>query len=205
MRRLSILLLLTGWGGTLVGCGSAVETGEVVVNYDRTVDFSQFETFTVLTPELVPNAPEPGDDEELFNEMVNDLIIDAMTAAPVCMTFIPPDEVTASNQPDLFAGNGLSRATEEGVVWQCVGGWWWGFWGWFWDPCAWLAPVPVEFEVGSLLIPVGPRPAEGEEPEPVFTGLGQSVLDTGTNVDVKVQNAVRAIFAQWPVQRTCSR
>jgi hypothetical protein len=205
MPRCSALLFLAACGATLCACGSAVETGEIVVNYDHTVDFSQFETFTVLTPELVPNAPEPGEDEEIFNEMVNDLIIAAMTAPPVCMTFIPPEEVTEANQPDLFAGNGLSRTKDEGVVWQCVGGWWWGVWGWFWDPCAWLAPVPVEFEVGSLLIPVGPRPAEGEEPEPVFTGLGQSVLGRGTSIDVKVRNAVSAIFAQWPVQRSCSR
>jgi hypothetical protein len=203
MLRHSALLLFIACGTTFLGCGSAVETGEIVVNYDETVDFSQFETFTVLTPELVPDAPEPGEDEEIFNELVNDLIIDAMTAPPVCMTFIPPEEVTETNQPDLFAGNGLSRTTDQGVVWRCVGGWWWGFWGWFWDPCAWLAPVPVEFEVGSLLIPVGPRPAEGEDPEPVFTGLGQSVLGTGPSIEVKVRNAVQAIFAQWPEPRSC--
>jgi hypothetical protein len=77
----------------LIGCGGANDTAEVVVNvnYDSRVDFSQFETFAVLTPELVPDAPEPGDDEEIFNDLVNDLIVEAMTSEPVCMTFIPPE------------------------------------------------------------------------------------------------------------------
>jgi len=188
----------------LPACGTVTETGEVTVSYDPYADFSKFETFTVLTRELVPDARPPEEDEELFNQRVNELIVEAMTSEPVCMTFIPPEDVSETNQPDLFAGNGLSRSTEDGVAWQCVGGWWWGFWGWFWDPCRWLTAVPVEFEVGSLLVPVGPRPEEGEDPEPVFTGLAQAVLGTSTNVDAKVSNAVRAIFAQWPERRTCS-
>jgi hypothetical protein len=191
---------------SFLGCGGASDTSEVVVevNYDSRVDFSQFETFTVLTSELVPDAPEPGDDEEFFSDLVNDLIVEAMTSEPVCMTFIPPEEVTDTNRPDLFAGNGLSRTTDEGIVWQCVGGWWWGLWGWFWNPCAWLAPVPVEFDVGNLLVPVGPEPEEGEDPEPIFTGLAEAILGSESNVEEKVRYAVQAIFEQWPEQRTCA-
>jgi len=188
----------------LFGCGNATKVGEITVSYDEDADFSQFQTFTVLTRELVPDAREPDEEEELFDELVNDLIIEAMTSEPVCMTFIPPEEVTEENEPDLFAGNGLSRRTEEGTTWKCVGGWWWERWGAFWDPCAWLVAVPIEFEVGSLLIPVGPRPKEGEEPAPVFTGLGEAVLSSQSNVERKVRIAVEAIFDQWPEQRTCS-
>ncbi|MGB8224880.1 MAG: DUF4136 domain-containing protein [Polyangiales bacterium] len=187
-----------------LACGSATRTGEINVEFDEDADFSQFETFTVLTPELVPDAEELGVDAKLFNEAVNTLIIDAMTAPPVCLTFIPPERVTDSNQPDLFAGNGLSRTTDQGTVWRCVGGWWWGTWGWFWDPCLWRTPVTVEFDVGSLYLPVGPRPAAGEDAKPIFNGTARKLLDTGTSIDDKVRTAVREIFQRWPERRTCT-
>jgi hypothetical protein len=175
-----------------------VQTGQIIVEYDRTVDFSQFKTFSVVTSELAPpGTPEPGDDELFFNNLVNDLIIEAMTSEPVCMEFVPAAEAT-NNPPDLWAANGLARTTGEGTVWECVGGWWWGWWGWQWDPCRWVTPVPVEFDVGNLFIPVGPAPAEGEDPKALFAGIAQSVAGTGPDVETKVRAAVEAIFAQWP-------
>lgn len=188
----------------LVACGSSSQVGEITVEFDEDVDFSQFQTFTVLTPELVPEADELDLEAELFNDQVNDLIIEAMTAPPVCMTYIPPEEVTETNEPDLFAGNGLARTVNEGTTWQCVGGWWWGVWGWFWDPCLWIVPVEIEFEVGSLYLPVGPRPEEGADAEPIFKGTARKVLESNTNVDATVRAAVTAIFQQWPKRRTCS-
>jgi hypothetical protein len=111
MLRSLVFFLVVASCLALIGCGGANDASEVVVevNYDSRVDFSQFETFTVLTNELVPGAPEPG--------------------------------------------------------------------GVFWNPCAWLAPVPVQFEVGNLLLPVGPEPAEGEDPEPIFTALQRRSWD----------------------------
>jgi hypothetical protein len=204
MQRYSVVLLALGCSLLLLSCGDTVTaTGQVIVEFNETVDFTQFETFSVLTRDVVPEAPEPGEDEQLFNDLVNELIIEAMTSEPVCLQYIPTDEVTEGNQPDLWAGNGLARTTEDGVVWQCVGGWWWGYWGWYWDPCAWLAPVPVEFDIGNLLVPVGPPPPDGEDPRPVFAGLAQSVVGTGPDVRTKAQEAVRSIFEQWPDRRTC--
>ena len=196
------LLVLASFLG--FGCADdTTQTGEISVRADPDAPFDEYQTFSVLTADQVPDAPEPGDDEELFNETVNDMIIEAMTNEPVCLTFIPPDEVDEENQPDVFAGNGLARETEDGVFWQCVGGWWWGYWGWYWDPCKWVVPVPVEWDTGTMLIPVGPPPAEGEDPQPVFAGLAQSLLGTGPVDEQKVQEAVNAIFRQWPDQRTC--
>ncbi|HSN84031.1 MAG TPA: hypothetical protein VLS88_15735 [Polyangiales bacterium] len=189
----------------LLGCGSSTrQVGEIIVEFDRDADFSEFQTFTVLTPELVPEAEELELEAELFNDQVNDLIIEAMTGPPVCMTYIPPEEVTETNQPDLFAGNGLSRTVNEGTEWRCVGGWWWGVWGWFWNPCLWTTPITFEYEVGSLYLPVGPRPAEGEDAEPVFKGTAWKVLGTRTNIDDQVRLAVRSVFQRWPEQRTCT-
>lgn len=189
------------------GCAEStvVQTGQIIVDYDETVDFTQLERFSIVTSDLAPpDAPEPGPDEVFFNELVNGLIVDAMTKPPVCLELIPPDEVSEENEPDVWVANALARTTEEGTYWQCVGGWYWGWWGWMWDPCAWLTPIPVEFAVGNMLIPVGPRPAQGEEPDPVFLGLAQSIAGTGPDVETKARVAVEAIFAQWPVNRTCA-
>jgi hypothetical protein len=206
MLRYSPVVLLVASSLLALSCGDSgvVQTGQIVVEYDRTFDFSQLETFSVVTSDVAPpGTPEPGPDELFFNNLVNELIIEAMTSEPVCMEFIPAAEVTDATQPDVWAANGLAKTTGEGTVWQCVGGWWWGWWGWQWDPCRWVTPVPVEFDVGNLFIPVGPAPVEGEDPAAIFAGLAQSVAGTGPDVETKVRAAVEAIFAQWPDRRTC--
>ncbi len=203
LHRLTLVTLLASSLVTLGCSDDTVQTSQLIVRANPDVDFSQFETFTVVTAELAPDAPQPGEDEKFFDDLVNELIMEAMTSEPVCLTFIPPDEVTEENQPDLYAANGLARSEDEGVIWECVGGWWWGYWGWFWDSCLWLSPVPVEWEVGSLLVPVGPPPSEDEEAKPVFTGLAESIVGTGPDVETQVTAAVQAIFQQWPVDNSC--
>jgi len=206
MHRCFCCALLAASSLLAASCANdpVVQTGQVIVDSDGTVDFSQVQTFSVVTQEVAPpGTPEPAPDEIFFNNLVNDLIVEAMTQAPVCMEFIPPNEVTDENRPDVWAANGLARTTGEGTIWQCVGGWWWGWWGWQWDPCAWVTPVPVEFDVGNLFIPVGPEPAQGEDPKAIFAGLAQSVAGTGPDIETKVRGAVEQIFAGWPEQRTC--
>lgn len=205
MLRHSSFLLLLAASFVSQGCADDTSTGTIDVRFDDTVDFTQFETFSVLTSDIVPpeNLPDLDEDQIAFNDMVNGLIIEAMQAEPVCLTLIPPDEVSEENQPDLWAANGLGRSTDGGYYYECVGGWWWGYWGWYWDPCASWYPVYVEYEVGSLLIPVGPPPAAGEEPAPIFAGLAQSVIGTGADTETKVRNAVQQIFQQWPDPRPC--
>ena len=205
MLRYSPFVLLIASSLLALSCGGSgvVQTGQIVVDYDHMVDFSQFKTFSVVTEDVAPpDAPMPGPDEVIFNELVNNLIIDAMTSEPVCMEYIPPNQAE-SRPPDLWAANGLARTTGEGTIWQCVGGWWWGWWGWQWDPCAWVTPVPVEFDVGNLFIPVGPAPVEGEDPVAIFAGLAQSIAGTGPDVETKVHAAVEEIFARWPVKNSC--
>ena len=168
-------------------------------------DFPSYETFSVVTEDLVDtpeDLPELGDEQQAFNEYVNGLIVDAMTSEPVCLDYIRPEDVTEENQPDLWAANGLARSTQGGYVYECCGGWWWGYWGWYWDPCAFWCPTYVEFDVGSLFIPVGFPVASGVEPELVFAGLAQAISD-GQGDREKVERAVQEIFKQWPIQNSC--
>jgi len=204
-----LLIVSSLFGLVCLGCSNTgvVQTGSIEVQWDmdKIGEFKAAQTFSVLTADIVPpeNLPDLDDEQMAFNDMVNDLIIEAMQAEPVCLTLIPTDEVTDENQPDLWAANGLARATEGGYYYECVGGWWWGYWGWYWDSCAYWRPTYVEYDVGSLLIPVGPPPAANEEPELIFAGLAQSVVGTGADTETKVRFAVEEIFKQWPDQRTC--
>ena len=210
MLRYSPFVLLIASSLFSLSCAddTVVQTSSVDVQWDRDAIavFEAAQTFSVITEEVVPpeNQPDLDDEQMAFNDMVNELIIEAMQKEPVCLTLVPTDEVTPENQPDLWAANGLAQTTEGGYYYECVGGWWWGYWGWYWDSCAYWRPTYVEWDVGSLLIPVGPPPPEGEDPELIFAGLAQSVLGTGADTETKVRAAVDAIFQQWPDPRTCT-
>jgi len=210
MLRYSPFVLLIASSLFSLSCAddTVVQTSSIDVQWDREAIavFEAAQTFSVVTEDVVPpeNLPDLDNEQMAFNKMVNDLIIEAMQKEPVCLTLVPTNEVTPENQPDLWAANGLAQTTEGGYYYECVGGWWWGYWGWYWDSCAYWRPTYVEWDIGSLLIPVGPPPAEGEDPELIFAGLAQSVLGTGAETDTKVRAAVDAIFQQWPDPRTCT-
>jgi len=202
-RRISSSCFVS-FGLLLAGCGDSVQTGELAVEWDRTVDFTQFETFSVVTEEIIENNPDrfppPPDlpeDAQAAIAAINELIIEAMGPAGLGYTFIPPEDVSAGNQPDLWAGNLGAVTEEQGVVWECVGGGW-GYWGWYWDPCAWYYPRTVDFQVGSLLIPV----ASNDLQAPIFGGLARGIDYAGADNEQRVRDAVTAIFAQWPSDQT---
>jgi len=213
MRLIPLSVALVVPALLALGCAndSVVQTGTIDVKVAENVDFSEFQTFSVVTADIVetpPEVPELGEEQQAFNQRVNQLIIEAMQAEPVCLQYIPPDAVTEENQPDLWAANGLGRSTDDGYVYECCGGWWWGYWGWYWDPCAYWCPVYVEYEVGSLLVPVGVPPtadASDENPSIVFAGLAQALLGTGTPTNEQISFAIEEIFAQWPDPRQCSQ
>ena len=207
MLRYSPFVLLIASSLLSLSCAddTVVQTGSIEVQWDRdAIDvFEAAQTFSVITADLVDPPLDLDENEMAFNEMVNGLVIEAMQKEPVCLTLVPPGD-TAENPPDLWAANGLARTTEGGYYYQCVGGWVWGFFGWYWDSCAYWRPTYVEWDVGSMLIPVLPPPVEGEDPERIFNGLAQSVIGTGQDAEAKVRFAVDAIFQQWPDPRTCT-
>jgi hypothetical protein len=209
MLRYLLFVLLIAFSLVSLSCADTgvVQTGSVEVEWaEDAIDvFEAAETFSVLTSKIVPpeNLPELDEDQMAFNDKVNEFIIEAMQAEPVCLTYVDA-ETAAENPPDLWAANGLARSAEGGWIYECVGGWWWGYWGWYWDSCAYWRPTYVEWDVGSLLIPVGPPPAAGEEPKLIFAGLAQSVVGTPPMPDEKIEAAVKLIFEQWPDKRTCT-
>lgn len=207
MRRTVPFIILIASSFLALSCAdnNVVQTGEITVRSNPDVDFTQFQTFSVVTSDLVEVPPEAPDfdEQEAFNDQVNQLIIAAMQAEPVCLEFIDPTTTSEENQPDLWAANGVAQATEGGYYYECCGGWYWGWWGWYWDPCAYWCPNYVEYDVGSLFVPVGLPADATEEAKAVFGGLAQSVINGG-DVDAKIRYAIEEIFKQWPDPRECS-
>ena len=209
MLRFFPSVLLVASSLFLLSCASdpVVQTASVEVEWDpaKLDVFEAAQTFSVVTEDIVPpeGLPELDEDQMALNDMINEIIVEAMQAEPVCLTFLDPQDVTEENKPDLWAANGTARSTEGGYYYECVGGWWWGYWGWYWDSCAYWRPTYVEWDLGSLLIPVGPPPVADESPELIFAGLAQSVVGTGADTETKVRAAVDLIFQQWPDPRTC--
>ena len=209
LRLMPFVALLTS-SLLVLSCASdtVVQTGKIDVRVDESVDFTQFQTFSVVTqdqvdPDQLPDdLPELGDQQEAFNNEVNQMIIDAMRAEPVCLEYIPPDQVQQGQPDHVWAANGLAQSTDGGYVYQCCGGWWWGYWGWYWNPCATWCPIYVEYDVGTLFVPVGLPPVEDEDPAAVFAGLAYAVSAAVADED-DVRAAVRAIFQFWPDPRTC--
>jgi len=114
MLRYSSLVLLVASSLFVLSCNDTgvVQTGQIVVDYDRMVDFSQLETFSVVTSDVAPpGTPEPGPDELFFNNLVNDLIIEAMTSEP-SRTSGPP---TASRRRPARARSGNASAVGGGA------------------------------------------------------------------------------------------
>ncbi len=214
MLRMFPLFVLMATSLVVLSCQDdvVVRTGEITTrtNPDYLDEFPTYETFSVVTsdqvepPEDLPEGVDP-EQQELFNRRINQLIIDAMTNEPVCLDYIPPDQTSDENQPDLWAANGVAQSEENGWVYQCCGGWWWGYWGWYWDPCAYWCPTEVQYEVGTLFIPVGFPVATGTEPEGVFAGIAQSVIDSQNidEVESKIRFAIQEIFKDWPDKREC--
>jgi hypothetical protein len=207
MMRHSTPVLLMAASLFVLSCAhtTVVQPRTVEVRVDETVDFAEFETFSIVASNIVPpeDRANLGEEQVAFSDMVNELIIEAMQTEPVCLTFIPPGDVTDENKPDLWAADGLGRSANDGNHYECVAGWWWGYWGWYWDPCGSWYRNYVEYDVGTLLIPVGPPPLAGEEATPIFAGLAPSVVGTGPDLETKARAAVQQIFAEWPIQRTC--
>jgi hypothetical protein len=165
------------------------QTGEVIVEWDQETDFTQFRTFGIVTGaqagvDGLPNAPE---EIVAFNDYVNQQI----------RLQFQNLGLTESANPDVWVGNLAWLTEQSSIVYECVPGSWWGYWGWYWDDCDWLYPTIVNYDVGSLLITVG----QANPQQPVFIGLARGIdpsVDTRNRVDAAVAN----IFSQWPSEPT---
>jgi hypothetical protein len=98
--------------------------------------------------------------------------------------------------PDVWLFSLASTDSKVGYLWDCVPGYvWWGWYGWDYT-CAWWQEVPVEYEVGTVVVGLA-QALDDETGEVVFGGAVQGVLfcdDPRERLEVGVEK----IFAQYP-------
>jgi hypothetical protein len=152
---------------------------------DPTGDFANYHTFSVPSEDDLP----PG-----LPINVQAGIQAANEAAEKELRLLGLVKVEADEMPDLTLFSLVRSSEETGVVWTCVPGYWWGYWGWMWSSCAWLEAVPVDYTVGTLVVGVADPKAE----KVVFGGAAKGILECRSNTYESINTAVHAIFAGYP-------
>lgn len=169
-------------------------TDYVYTRVEPNVDFSQFHTFRVTDSHDADDFADAGVDPENIPEDVRINIDSANDQARIELETLGLTEAGEDEDADLVVFS-LARTSEEtGVVWTCVPGYeWWG-WYWYWDPCAWLAPLYVDYTVGSLIVGL----AAPNEEEVVFGGLLQGVADGSGDPEDRIRDGVHVMFRDYP-------
>ncbi len=186
------------------GCGGDDDQPEdvVLVRVRPDAPFATYSTFAIVSSDALPDLPDLPGLPEVPDDLPDDIRNGLMATEDAVrdqMTMIGLREVGVDGDPDLFVLDYAATQEEDAIVWQCVPGWAW--WGWYvyWDPCAWMQPVLVEFEVGSILVlladpDIAPDDDYGNY---VFGGLGQGVLNGG-NAEARIDSAVARMFDEYP-------
>ena len=125
--------------------------------------FKAAETFSVITADLVDPPPDLEGEQTAFNDMVN-RDDQGRYAGRASLPHPSRADVTSADEAEPSPSQTFGLPTDSGEPPKAVGllssasvvGWW-GYWGWYWDSCAYWRPTYVEWDVGSMLIPVGFR------------------------------------------------
>ncbi|HSC88433.1 MAG TPA: DUF4136 domain-containing protein [Polyangiaceae bacterium] len=196
-RLLGVVVVGVAFALGATGCSSddTCQTS-IVTRATPGVDFDLYSTFAIQ--EIGAGAGGAGgaggdagrdipDDVALNIEKANAEAAKQLTAGG--LTQVDP----AVEEPDLWIGSAANTKEQNGVYWECVPGWYW--WGWYvyWDSCAWLQPIPVEYSTGTLVVAL----ADSSTSQIVFGGVATGVLGCD-DVDARVTSAVDQIFADYP-------
>lgn len=167
----------------------------VLTKADPTVDFTAIQTFALLPESDLPENPPPDLPEDTVTHIEAAYEAARSELVEIGLTEVDP----ATEDPDVWVFDVAATEDQDGVVWSCVGGWtWWGWWGWVWDPCAWLAPVPVTYSVGTMIIGL----ADAAQENVVFGGVMQGVLGCDSDIEGRIQSGVSRVFSDYPADQT---
>ena len=192
-RSYGIFAIVFALGALVVACNDDDEVQDYVSSWaSSTADFSAYETYAFLTEDDLPRGTKPlPDDVKAQLAVVNDAMRSQLNARGL-------REVSSDDMPDLYAFDLASTREESALYWDCVDGWWYGWWIWSWDPCAYLQPVYTEYEVGTVVVGLGDPAIQ----EVVFGGVLQGVLTGGGDAEERIQDGVAEIFDDYPVPPT---
>jgi hypothetical protein len=190
----------TGWLVALllatavqVGCNDDEDRPDDYVNTwaSSNGDFKNYKTFAFWGPEDYPmsmDVPEIPEDVKKDLTIVND-------ATRTELTMLGLTEVKADENPDVFAFSLASTEDENAIYWECVPGNWWGYWGWYWDSCAWLQPIYVDYSVGTVIVGLN----DPKKEQVVFGGLIQGIVYGDDSAQERIDDGVAKVFDEYPV------
>jgi hypothetical protein len=204
MSRLVLVVVAVFCANSLVACGDESPVDTVYTRARPDADFTSYKTFAIVTKDNVGDLPNPPEETpDLPDDVVASLEV-TLDAVRAQLKMLDLDEVDVDESPDLFVVDFAATRDEDAVYWVCMPGWgWWGWWGWFWDPCAWLTPVPVTITVGSVLVLLQDEAIEADDDHGkiVFGGLLQGVADGSGNAEQRIQSGVSRMFAEYPADQ----
>ena len=163
-------------------------TGDTVVTRaDPTVDFAQYETFSVAPDDALPADLPPDVTANLA--VANAAAVSELLT--IGLTQVPPD---SDPPPDLGLFNMAATQKQMGTTWECTPGYWWTGWGYVWDPCAWMVEIPVVYTEGTLVVGLADPAAD----KVVFGGVLTGVLECSGDTAGRIQSGVARIFQDYP-------
>jgi len=160
----------------------------VATTASPTADFANYQTFALAESndsDAIPDAVETNLD------LVNEAMVEELTDRG--LTQVDPDD-----DPDVIAFNLATTDTQGTYYWDCVDGYWWGYWGSSWTPCAWLQPVYTEYTAGTIALGL----ADPELREVVFGGFIQGYEDGTDDIEDRIQEDVERVFDSYPSTQT---
>ncbi len=198
MKRLSFLLLVGLFTQLAVSCypGGAddVEDLDVVLtNYDKSVDFSNFTTYSLADTVVYFTEGVNVVIDHQYDQAILGLVESNFNA--LGYTKVDPAVETPSFAVVVSA---FSNVTYEYFV-----DYWYDYWGWYWPyfPYYPWYPVPVtvySYRTGSIVIEmINSQPTLNNRTVILWTGITDGVLDGG-NIPQRIENGINQCFIQSP-------
>jgi hypothetical protein len=168
---------------------------QVVSRAKPGIDFTQYHTFLIEDELTYQDLADAGYNPDNIPGTVRLNIDVANDQARIELERIGLTEAAKGAPADLSIVSLASTRDQDAIYWECVPGNWWGYWGWYWDTCAWLQPIYVEYTTGTVAVGL----ADPKEEDVVFGGVMRGIADGTANVDKRIRDGVHVIFEQYPV------
>lgn len=167
---------------------------EVKVRVQPGIDFSEYQTFRIYDELTVGELEDAGVNPDNIPE---DVLLNIKTAndqARIELEARGLTEASSDDAADLMVVSLGSTKDDDAIYWECVPGYWWGYWGYVWDSCAWLEPIYIEYTIGSMALGL----VDEKEQDVVFGGLLQGVADGAGNAEERIRDGVTEMFKEYP-------
>lgn len=175
MKTVKMTLLLVGFL-TLASCSSI----KVATDYDREIDFSQYNSFAFYKPGIDAAEISDLDKKRILRAIERELVAKGMVK---------------NTDPDLLVSI-FTESTENVNIYQNNFGYGWGWNPYFWGPGG-FNTVSTNVE-GTLYIDL----IDAEQNQLVWQGLGTGILSLDMDKkDKKINEIVNEILEKYPPER----